>query len=89
MHVIIAIHTPCSILYALYGDLFILSWLFPDVVIRQTVEDCSACLVGADHRVTSVDWLWLRQTAKLHHENICVDLWAILCRVLFSGCYSV
>lgn len=62
----------------LYSDLFIL--FFPDR--GEVVEDCSTLLIAAHHWVTSVNWLWLRQTAELHHKNICVNLVTIRCRTL-------
>ena len=68
-----------------YCNLFILVCFFSDV--GQMVEDSSARLVGADHRVTSVNWLWLRQTIKLHHENICVNFAAITCSTLPNSGY--
>ena len=55
----------------------------------QVVEDCSTPLITADHWVTSMNWLWFRQTAELNHKNICVNLVAIPFRVLTSSPYFV
>ena len=72
--------------YPVYGNLFILFCFLSDV--GQMVKDSSARLVGADHRVTSVNWLWVRQTAKLHHKNICVKFAAITCSTLSNSLYG-
>ena len=69
-----------------YCNLFILFCFLSGV--GQMVKDSSARLVGADHWVTSVNWLWLRQTVKLHHENICVNFAAITCSTLSNSPYG-
>ena len=69
--------------YRVYSDLFIL--FFPDM--GEVVEDCSTPLITANNWVTSVNWLWLRQTAELHHKNICVNLVTIHRRTLPGSPY--